>query len=51
VPIRADLASTGDIRTLFDEAEKALGGLDIVVVNAAIAVIKPMIDLARGVSQ
>lgn len=48
VPIRADLGHPGDIRSLFDTAEKALGGLDIVVVNAAIAVIKPMVDLTEA---
>jgi 3-oxoacyl-[acyl-carrier protein] reductase len=48
VPVRADLASSEDIRALFDEAEKALGGLDIVVVNAAIAVIKPMLELTEA---
>lgn len=47
-PIRADLARPDDIRKLFDAAEKALGGLDIVVVNAAIAVIKPMVDLTEA---
>src|SRR4051794_10173465 len=36
--IRADLGSTRDIRALFDSAENALGGLDIVVANAAIAI-------------
>jgi len=46
VPLKADLASSKEIRALFDDAEKALGGLDIVVVNAAIAVIKPMIELS-----
>src|SRR5881394_1662155 len=40
MPIRADMASPNEIRALFDAAEKELGGLDIVVVNAAIAVIK-----------
>jgi 3-oxoacyl-[acyl-carrier protein] reductase len=46
--IHADLASPAEIRALFDAAEKALGGLDIVVVNAAIAVIKPMVDLTEA---
>jgi 3-oxoacyl-[acyl-carrier protein] reductase len=47
-PIRADLAHTSEIRNLFDAAEKALGGgFDIVVVNAAIAIIKPMVDLTE----
>jgi 3-oxoacyl-[acyl-carrier protein] reductase len=48
IPVRADLAHTDEIRKLFDAAEKALGGLDIVVVNAAIAVIKPMVDLTEA---
>jgi 3-oxoacyl-[acyl-carrier protein] reductase len=48
IPVRADLGHTDDIRKLFDAAEKALGGLDIVVVNAAIAVIKPMVDLTEA---
>jgi len=48
VPIRADLGNTSDIRGLFDAAEKALGGLDIVVANAAVAVIKPMVDLTEA---
>jgi 3-oxoacyl-[acyl-carrier protein] reductase len=48
VPLRADLADTNQIRRLFDEAEQALGGLDIVVVNAAVAVIKPMIELTEA---
>jgi 3-oxoacyl-[acyl-carrier protein] reductase len=48
IPLHADLASTEQIRALFDDAEKALGGLDIVVVNAAIAIIKPMVELTEA---
>lgn len=48
VPHRADLSNTGEIRALFDATETAFGGLDIVVVNAAIAVIKPMLELTES---
>jgi len=34
--IQADLVDTADLRRLFDEAEKLLGGLDILVNNAAV---------------
>lgn len=46
-PVRADLAKPEEIRRLFDAAEQKLGGLDIVVANAAIAVIKPMVELTE----
>lgn len=45
LPVRADLGKPDEIRRLFDTAETQLGGLDIVVANAAIAVIKPVVDL------
>jgi 3-oxoacyl-[acyl-carrier protein] reductase len=48
VPIRADLGCVTDIRAMFDTAERELGGLDIVVANAAIAVIKPMVELTEA---
>jgi len=48
VPVRADLGNAAHIRGLFDAAEKALGGLDIVVANAAIAVVKPMVELTEA---
>jgi 3-oxoacyl-[acyl-carrier protein] reductase len=44
VALRADLAKTADIRRLFDEAEKALGRLDIVVANAGVFLGKPLIE-------
>jgi 3-oxoacyl-[acyl-carrier protein] reductase len=44
VAIRADVSKPVEIRRLFDEAEKVFGRLDIVVANAATAVIKPLAD-------
>src|SRR5919108_6165165 len=44
VAIRADLSKLSEIRRLFDEAEQAFGKFDIVVANAATAVIKPLVE-------
>jgi 3-oxoacyl-[acyl-carrier protein] reductase len=44
VAIKADLAKTLDVRRLFDEAEKAVGRLDIVVANAAVFIGKPLVE-------
>src|SRR3954469_4841203 len=44
VATRADLSPTADVNGLFDEAERALGPLDIVIANAADAVVKPFLD-------
>ena len=44
VAIRADLSKLSEIRRLFDEAEQAFGKLDIVVANAATAVVKPLVE-------
>jgi 3-oxoacyl-[acyl-carrier protein] reductase len=44
VAIQADVAKTADIRRLFDEAEKAVGRLDIVVANAAVFLGKTLIE-------
>jgi 3-oxoacyl-[acyl-carrier protein] reductase len=48
ISMRADLANIDEIRALFDAAEEHLGGLDIVVANAAIAVIKPMVEITEA---
>jgi 3-oxoacyl-[acyl-carrier protein] reductase len=48
IAIRADLASSDEIRALFDAAEEQLGGLDIVVANAGIAVVKPMVEITEA---
>lgn len=44
IAVRADVSKLVDIRRLFDRAEAAFGKPDIVVANAATAIIKPLID-------
>jgi 3-oxoacyl-[acyl-carrier protein] reductase len=44
VAIQANVAKPADIKRLFDEAEKAVGRLDIVVANAAVFLGKPLIE-------
>ena len=44
VAIQADLSKVAEVRRLFDEAEKAVGKLDILIANAADVVIKNMVD-------
>jgi 3-oxoacyl-[acyl-carrier protein] reductase len=44
VAIRADLSTTAEVDRLFAEAEQALGPLDIVIANAADAVVKPFLE-------
>lgn len=43
---RADVSRRGEVRAMFDEAERALGGVDIVVANAARNVRKPFLELS-----
>ena len=47
LPFQADLRDLASVRRLFDEAQKRLGGLDIVVVNAGVVVIKPVVELTE----
>lgn len=42
--VQADIAKVSDIKRLFDAAEAAFGAIDIVVANASVVVIKPVID-------
>jgi 3-oxoacyl-[acyl-carrier protein] reductase len=42
--VQADLVRAGEVARLFDEAERAVGPLDIVVANAADIVVKPLIE-------
>ena len=42
--IQADVSKPAEVRRLFSEAEKAMGGLDIVVANAGVHISKPLID-------
>ena len=44
VTVQADLSRVSEVRRLYDEAERAIGKLDIVVANAATAIIKPVAD-------
>jgi 3-oxoacyl-[acyl-carrier protein] reductase len=44
VAIHADVAKFAEVKRLFDEAEKALGSLDIVVANAGVFLGKPLIE-------
>jgi len=44
VAIQADVAKPAEIRRLFNEAEKALGPLDIVVANAGVFLKKPLTE-------
>jgi 3-oxoacyl-[acyl-carrier protein] reductase len=44
VAIQADVAKPSDVQRLFEEAENALGPLDIVVANAGVFLNKPLIE-------
>mgnify|MGYP000609930778 CR=1 FL=1 len=45
VPIQADVASPDGLRTLFDAAEEAFGGVDILINNAGIVHLGPMAEV------
>src|SRR5262249_59203972 len=42
--VQADLSRPTEVTRLFDEAERAVGSLDIVVANAAEIVVKPLAE-------
>jgi 3-oxoacyl-[acyl-carrier protein] reductase len=44
VAIQADVSKPAEVRRLFNEAEKAAGRLDIVVANAGVHIVKPLIE-------
>lgn len=46
--IQADISSVSDIHRLFDEAERVLGAIDIVVANVGVAVIKPLTEATEA---
>ncbi|RWO86235.1 SDR family oxidoreductase [Mesorhizobium sp.] len=48
VAIRADISIVSDIRRLFDETEKQMGAIDIVVANVGVAVIKPLVEATEA---
>ena len=44
IAIWADVSKPAEVRRLFSEAERAVGGLDIVVANAGVHIAKPLIE-------
>lgn len=44
VAIQADVSKPAEVQLLFNEAEKTLGPLDIVVANAGVYLSKPLIE-------
>ena len=44
VAIQADVSKPAEVQRLFSEAEKAIGGLDIVIANAGVHIEKPLIE-------
>lgn len=44
--VRADVSQKQEVLEMFDRAEAAFGGLDIVVNNAAVAVMKPLAEFS-----
>jgi 3-oxoacyl-[acyl-carrier protein] reductase len=47
VAVRADVSTVAEIERLFDEVERQLGPIDIVVANAATFVMKPVAELTE----
>src|SRR5581483_10180361 len=43
--VRADVSRAGDVRALFDAAERAFGGVDVVVNNAGVMALAPIADM------
>jgi len=48
VTVRADVRSPGEVRAAVDEATRALGGLDTLVVSAGVIHIKPLGEVAEA---
>ena len=44
VAIHADISKSADVRRLFNEAEKVMARLDIVVANAGVHILKPFVE-------
>jgi 3-oxoacyl-[acyl-carrier protein] reductase len=44
VAIQADVSKPAEVRRLFSESEKAVGRLDIVIANAGVYLLKPLIE-------
>src|SRR5688572_30279870 len=48
IAIQADVAKPAEVQRLFSSAEKAMGKLDIVVANAGVHAVKPLIENTRS---
>ncbi len=44
IGVQADVSKPAEVQRLFSEAEKAIGGLDIVIANAGVHIVKPLIE-------
>jgi 3-oxoacyl-[acyl-carrier protein] reductase len=44
IGIQADVSKPAEVQRLFSKAEKAIGGLDIVIANAGVHIVKPLIE-------
>ena len=44
IAIQADVSKPAEVQRLFSEAEKAMGGFDIVIANAGVHIAKPLIE-------
>lgn len=44
LPVKADITNPADVEALFDRAEKSLGPVNIVVNNAGVFVVKPLLE-------
>lgn len=44
IAVQADVSKTADVERLFDETEKAFGGVDVLVNNAGILETKPIVE-------
>ena len=46
--VAADVSRLGEVTRLFDEAERAVGRLDIVAANAADIIVKPLAECSEA---
>ena len=46
--VQAHLSRPAEVVRLFDEAQRAVGALDVVVANAADIIVKPLVDCSEG---
>lgn len=46
--VRADVARVGEVASLFDAAERAFGGVDVLVNNAGVAIFGPVAEMTEA---